>query len=55
MAGNTGIKKGDKMFDRKSQYDRTFFDRTFVPVAPLARVPGVFRIVTRPGRFVIKP
>ena len=40
------------MFDRKSQYDRSRFDRTFTtvpPVAPVARVPGLFSIATRPG------
>ena len=37
------------MFDRKSQYDRSRFDRTFTTVPPVARVPGLFSIATRPG------
>jgi len=40
------------MFDRRSQFDRSFFDRTFSQGPPLpARIAGVFDIITRTGSF----
>ncbi len=40
------------MFDRRSQFDRSFFDRTFSigPGLP-ARIAGKFTIVTRTSAF----
>jgi len=41
------------MFDRRSQFDRSFFDRAFSSGPPLpARIAGEFTVVTRTSAFI---
>jgi hypothetical protein len=40
------------MFDRKSQFDRSFFDRTYSTGPPLpARIAGRYTVATRTAGF----
>jgi len=41
------------MFDRKSQFDRSFFDRVMGGTSLPARIAGKFTVVTRTEAFTV--